>query len=236
MIMINKRYKYYFLFLFLFFSNQIQAADTSTTRHSIYILPLQVIGMSNSSIDFEYSIVKNRKINYVFDLGIIIPGDAWVNAVHGTGRTKGRGFQIGITPAFTIENDNANEVFGYLGLAFSYTLHNYQSNRLIPDPNISLISELGLTSYDVQQQTYSVHLRMGGDGVLKGVSKLAMGFSLGIGLRMIHVDHNSLMPIDELSSLHRLGEWIEREEKGWHQLPSIRLSWKIGLVVAKRKS
>lgn len=104
-----------------------------------------------------------------------------------------------------------------MGLSYSYAFHNYESNRLI------FKSIQTLAKYNVRQQTQSSYFNF---GVIEHYGNFFMNFSNGVGIRLLHVKNDSMIPVSPISELERLSNYIEGEENGWPLLLVIKLSSK----------
>lgn len=198
----------------LFLVNSFGISSAQKYDHLMYIEPLQIIGFTNSSLDFGYI---NETRLFKNDLGIafILPFDVWgSSAQYETGRKDGVGFEIKYTPSVYLNRHI------FLGVYNGYIFHKYDSHRL-EDLNSDIV-----VSYNVQQSEISNFLVI-------GYSEMGYGgfasVSLGMGIRSILVSNDSSIDVNSLSPLYRLSDYFERESNGWHYLFGLKLSVKYGL-------
>lgn len=190
-------------------------SQTNTTK-SIYFDLIQVVGIYNASIDVGVLFQTDKKMDYEANIGWILPLST-IGEVGGikTGRKRGKGIELGITPRYKFGES-------YLGIFSSYTYHTYNSVRLVSQQQLDVT-----TNYDVAQQVISNYLTF---GCIQGTANFYIDMSLGIGLRVIHIKNNAEVPVSEFSETYRLGQFLEIEENGWHKLSGIKICVKVGWI------
>lgn len=206
--------------MFLLFSSLGMAQNNP--RHTLYLDPLQAMGMYKSSINFGYMFQPDKRLEHDMGIGIIFPADLWIDGASkykGIGRKNGKGFELSYTPRFVLKK-------AYLGVSTTYTFHNYDSYRLDSQVDPSLVS------YQVKQRGISCYFVIGGNEY-HFPEGIMIDYSIGVGIRVQKVTNNSPIDINKLSSLERLSEYIENEANGHHNFLGIKLSVKIGYVFSK---
>ena len=185
---------------------------------SLFIDPLQFMGVYDSSIDFSVLVRTEKKFDSEVNFNFIIPFDTSSSQHFKTGRRKGKGFEIGIAPRYKLDDF-------YVKFSTAYTYHHYNSVRLIDQSSLSRVN------FDVTQQVWSNYIAI---GAIISIGEFSyLDYSLSIGIRLIHIDNTSDIPVKNLSETYRLGKFLEVEEKGWHKLLGIKLSMRIGRIFFK---
>jgi len=203
------------LILIFIFILQSTPIVSQVNRNAVYFDFIQIIGLYDTSLDLGYIRKTDSKFDYEFLVGVILPWDNSRNKKIEIGREKAKGFEIGVSPRLKYEKF-------YLGLLNRYAFHKYKSNRFKTNNDFSKIQ------YNVDQHIISNYLVIGFPTL--NSKSIYSDVTISIGIRHIYAKNDSLIPVRELSQLHRLSPWLERESNGWHHILGIKLSYPVGLI------
>jgi hypothetical protein len=191
-------------------------------KQAIYFNPLPLLSLSHMNLEFGYAREFRNGFRSNFGVGIIVPPDLWNgDKFHDVGRKKGRGFLLHFEPKYAFPFAYRSDIEYILTLKTSIFVHNYQFKRYL-DTTLKTIN------FDVKTKGFMVNLLFG--TTTFSYDNLFGEMTFGMGVRGIHVDNNSPIPIAQMYNQIRLTALFEPEEKGNYLRFKIMFNYKIGLA------